>query len=83
MSKESDAMSRFHGYTRAVMFYSAGWQNPLSSPGALLAGTKIADLLWAFQVHGWSCCIPCAASLVHKISNLRLKLVAERKMRLS
>lgn len=38
-----------------------------SSPQSTLVISKIGALLWAFQLHGWACAIPCVAFIATKL----------------
>jgi len=55
--------------TRA--FCSFHWPSPFSSPSVVLATSSVVALVWAFQQHGWSYCIPCVFFIARKIAGLR------------
>lgn len=56
MLRESIDMHLIHGNLKAGMFQFAN---------------SITPLLWSFQIHGWSACIPCAALVVQKFGPAR------------
>jgi hypothetical protein len=70
-------MSLIDGYTRIMGFSSSAWLHPFSSPAVVLATSSMMALVWAFQQHGWSYCIPCFAFVARKIAGLRMKHVTE------
>jgi invasion protein IalB len=76
-------MPQVPGYAKVVVFFSDEWMAPFSSPTAVLVSTQVAALLWAFQLRGWSCCIPFVAYVLQKIAAMRLKAAFERKTNLA
>ena len=61
-------MTQFQGDIRTKCVSLFGRLNPSSSPAFVLATSSIVALVWAFQQHGWSFCIPCVVFIVRKIA---------------
>ena len=53
----------------------------LTSPAMAIAVTKLTSLFWAFQLHGWSYCIPCIGFAIHKMADLRAQRAAGHGLR--
>jgi hypothetical protein len=52
------------------VFSSFKWPSPLSSPTLVWVASSVVALVWAFQQHGWSYCIPCVIFVARKIAGL-------------
>jgi hypothetical protein len=63
-------MTHFQGHIKTNEVFSFGRLNPFSSPAFVLATSGIVALVWAFQQHGWSFCIPCVVFIVRKIAGV-------------
>jgi hypothetical protein len=59
-------------YTSTITSWPTSWLNPFSSATVVLACSSMVALMWAFQQHGWSYCIPCLMFGVRKAAKLRL-----------
>jgi hypothetical protein len=64
-------MTQFQGDIKTTCVSFFGRLNPWSSPAFVLATSGIVALVWAFQQHGWSFCIPCVVFIVRKIAAVR------------
>jgi hypothetical protein len=64
-------MTQFQGDIKTTCVSFFGRLNPWSSPAFVLATSGIVALVWAFQQHGWSFCIPCVVFIVRKIAGVR------------
>ena len=49
-----------------------------SSPTVALTTSSVVALVWAFQQHGWSYCIPCVIFVARKIAGLPFAKVRAR-----